>query len=106
MMKPNYKPLFVSFVKKQHKPLQLVIEDAVEEVCESPGIGEPKVGDLQGVWVHKFMHNRQQYLIAYRPPTDEEVRAGGVDIELLFIDFYQVGVHEDFYAALKKYLKS
>lgn len=105
-MKPNYKPPFESFVKKQHKPLQLAIEDAVEEVCESPDIGEPKSGDLQGILVHKFVHNRQQYLIAYRPPTDEELRANGVSIELLFIDFYQVGVHENFYTALKKYLKS
>lgn len=30
----------------------------------------------------------------------------GVDIELLVIDFYQAGTHENFYAALKKYLKS
>ena len=32
-MKPNYKPPFVRFVKKAHKPLQLAIEDAVEEIC-------------------------------------------------------------------------
>lgn len=105
-MKPNYKPPFKLFVKKQHKPLQLAIEDAVEEVCESPDIGEPKTGDLEGISVYKFMHNRQEYLIAYRPPKDEELRAEGVDIELLFIDFYKVGVHENFYIALKKYLKS
>lgn len=35
-MKPNYKPPFSRFVKKAHKPLQLAIEDAVEEVCENP----------------------------------------------------------------------
>jgi hypothetical protein len=43
---------------------------------------------------------------SYRPPADEELTADGVDIELLFIDFYQVGTHEHFYADLKKYLKS
>jgi hypothetical protein len=32
--------------------------------------------------------------------------ADGVNIEILFIDFSQVGSHENFYAALKKYLKS
>ncbi|MGK5026960.1 type II toxin-antitoxin system RelE/ParE family toxin [Janthinobacterium sp. RB2R34] len=105
-MKPNYKPLFVSFVKKQRKPLQLAIEDAVEEVCNTPAIGEAKTGDLQGIRVYKFVQNRQQYLIAYRPPTVEQLEANGADIELLFIDFYQVGVHENFYTALKKYLKS
>lgn len=105
-MKPNYKPPFNFFVKKQHKPLQLAIEDAVEVVCESPGSGEPKVGDLQGIWVHKFKFQNREYLIAYRPPTDEELKADGVDIELLLIDFYQVGTHENFYADLKNYLKS
>jgi hypothetical protein len=105
-MKPNYKPPFNSFVKKQHKPLQLAIEDAVEDVCATPEAGEPKVGDLQGIWVHKFKHQGRQYLIAYRPPSDDELKADGVDIELLFIDFYQVGTHENFYADLKNYLKS
>jgi hypothetical protein len=105
-MKPNYKPPFATFVKKQHKPFQLAIEDAVEDVCADPNIGEAKTGDLQGIWVCKFTHNRQQYLMAYRPPTDEELKAEGVDIELLFIDFYQMGTHENFYATLKKYLKS
>jgi hypothetical protein len=41
-MKRNYKPPFDFFVKKQHKPLQLVIEDAVDAVCENPKIGEAR----------------------------------------------------------------
>lgn len=105
-MKPNFKPPFKKFAKKQHKPLQLAIEDAVEDVCENSSIGEPKTKDLHGISVYKFTHNRQEYLIAYRPPTDEELMADGVEIELLYIDFYQVGTHENFYADLKKYLKS
>ncbi|TXC85528.1 type II toxin-antitoxin system RelE/ParE family toxin [Paraburkholderia azotifigens] len=105
-MKPNYKPPFVSFVKKQHKPLQLAIEDAVETICDDPDVGESKTGDLAGIWVYKFKHKRQEYLVAYRPPTDAEMKAEGVDVELLLIDFYQVGSHENFYATLKKYLKS
>lgn len=44
--------------------------------------------------------------MAYRPPEEVELKTGGVEIELLFIDFYQVGTHENFYASLKKYLKS
>ena len=105
-MKPNYKPPFATFVKKQRKPLQLVIEDAVEEVCTDPTIGEAKTGDLQGIWVYKFTHNRQQYLMAYRPASADELNREDVDIDLLFIDFYQIGTHENFYVSLKKYLKS
>lgn len=104
-MKPSYKPPFSKFVKKAHKPLQLAIEDAVDDVCENPEIGEAKVADLAGIWVYKFKFNRQEYLIAYRPPAAEEQRQG-VDVELLIIDFYQIGSHENFYDELKRYLKS
>ena len=104
-MKPNYKSPFSKFVKKAHKPLQLAIEDAVEEVCENPEVGEAKVGDLVGVWVYKFQFNPQEYFVAYRPPS-LEVRRQGVGVELLIIDFYQVGLHENFYDELNRYLKS
>ena len=98
-MKANYKPPFSRFVRKAHKPLQLAIEDAVEEICETPEIGEAKVGDLAGIRVYKFRFNRQEYLMAYRPP------AKNAPVEFLIIDFYQVGVHENFYDELKQYLR-
>jgi mRNA-degrading endonuclease RelE of RelBE toxin-antitoxin system len=105
-MQSNFKPPFKDFVKKQHKPTQLAIEDAVEDICDNPSIGKEKEGDLKGIWVYKFKHQKQQYLIAYLPPTKEEQEADGVQVELLVIDFYQVGSHENFYRDLKKYLKS
>lgn len=104
-MQANYKRPFVQYLKKAHKPLQLAIEDAVEDVCANPEMGEAKTGDLVGIWVYKMKFNRQEYLIAYRPPTDEQYRHG-LDIELLIVDFYQAGSHENFYADLKRYLKS
>jgi hypothetical protein len=104
-MTPNYKKPFSQFVKKAHKPLQLTIEDEVEVVCNNPEVGQAKVADLAGIWVHKFKFNRQEYLMAYRPPTEAQ-KAAGIDIELLLIDFYQVGSHENFYAELKMYLKA
>jgi hypothetical protein len=105
-MQRNYKPPFAKFVKKQPPPLQLAIEDAVEDVCTNPKIGEMKTGDLQGMRVLKFTHRKQEYLIAYRPPNDEELLRERVDVGLLQIDFYQAGTHENFYSDLKKYLKS
>jgi hypothetical protein len=77
----------------------------VTKLGENPAAGQAKVGDLAGIRVHKFRFNRQEYLIAYRPPTAGQL-AEGIDIELLLIDFYQVGAHENFYDALKKYLKA
>lgn len=98
-MKSNFKRPFAQYVKKAHKPLQLAIEDEVEVVCEAPQIGEAKVGDLAGIRVYKFRFNRQEYLIAYRAPNED------APLEFLIIDFYQVGVHENFYAELKQYLR-
>lgn len=103
-LKPNYKAPFSKFVKKAHKPLQLAIEDATEDICANPCIGEAKLGDLNGISVYKFSFNRQEYLVAYRPPL-QEAQDKGFDLEFLFIDFYQVGSHENFYDELKRYLK-
>ena len=77
----------------------------VEEICGNPDAGESKAGDLSGIWVYKFKFNRQEYLVAYRPPS-LEVRKQGVGVELLIIDFCQVGLHENFYDELKRYLKA
>jgi hypothetical protein len=98
-MEVNYKRPFAQYVKKAHKPLQLVIEDEVAVVCDTPEVGELKVGDLAGIRVHKFRFGRQEYLIAYRAPD------GDAPVEFLVIDFYQVGTHENFYAELKQYLR-
>jgi len=95
----SYKRPFAQFVKKAHKPLQLAIEDAVEMVRDSPEIGEMKVGNLAGIRVYKFRFSRQEYLMAYRPLRN------GLQLEILVIDFYQVGSHENFYEDLKKYLR-
>lgn len=94
-----YRRPFVQFVKKAHKPLQLAIEDAVENVCAGPLLGELKSGDLARIRVYKFKFNRQEYLIAYE--TIEDAASGA----FLSITFYQVGAHEKFYETLKKYFK-
>lgn len=103
-MNRNYKSPFKLFVKKAHKPLQLAIEDEVDSVCENPAIGEPKKGDLAGILVHKFKFNRQEYLIAYRPPAENQIDNASL-LEFLVIDFYKVGTHENFYDELKRYLR-
>ncbi|MEO6920872.1 MAG: type II toxin-antitoxin system RelE/ParE family toxin [Collimonas sp.] len=104
---PNYEKPFSAFVKKQHKPFQAVMEDETLRVCGKPDIGEAKTSDLAGILVHKFKHKKQEYLIAYHVP----VRQTGSKIEqrspdFLFIDFYRLGAHENFYDDLKIYLKA
>jgi len=87
-----YKPPFRKFLKKQRRPLQLAIEDEIEKITNNPAMGELKVGDLQGCQLHKFIFQRQQFLIAYHRTESD-------------IIFYLIGTHENFYRDLKKYLK-
>lgn len=101
MYTKNYKQPFARFLKKQTKPFQAAIEDEVLSICRTPEIGELKQGDLAGVRVHKFKFNRQEYLIAYSYSPDSDNA-----IQILLIDFYQIGTHENFYSDLKQYLKS
>lgn len=98
-MQRSYQRPFAQYVKKANKTLQLVIEDNVEIICTSPEVGEEKRGDLKGIYVYKFRFHQQEYLIAYR----YKKKGGG--IELLWIDFYKVGSHENFYTELKKFLR-
>lgn len=103
-MRANFKLPFRQFVKKARRPLQLVIEDVVEDICADPDLGEAKVGDLAGISVYKFRFNQQEYLLAYRPPVKTK-RGLEITVEFLVIDFYQVGPHKKFYEKLKRYLK-
>ena len=63
--------------------------NAVREVVANPAIGEQKKGDLSGVFVYKFLLNRQQMLLAYE--WDPRTRV------LLLL-----GSHENFYRDLRR----
>lgn len=104
-MNTSFKRPFSQYVKKSRRPLQLAIEDAVEEVCVTPDIGESKQGDLGGIRVYKFRFQRQEYLLAYRL-TPGEQSYNGEKLEELMIDFYQIGTHENFYDELKRFIRS
>jgi hypothetical protein len=87
-----YKSPFKKFVKKQNRVFQLVIEDEAEKIRDNPDIGDVKKGDLTGFLVHKFVFQKQEYLIAYTSEKD-------------CIIYYMIGTHENFYRELKRYRK-
>ncbi|MFZ4379018.1 MAG: type II toxin-antitoxin system RelE/ParE family toxin [Polynucleobacter sp.] len=97
-MKIYYKRPFAQFVKKSRKPLQLVIEDKVILVCKNPELGKQKLGDLHDLFIYKFRFNSQEYLMAYKYGLNEN------NLEILWIDFYKIGCHENFYSELKKFI--
>ncbi len=81
--------VFSRAYKKLHKNQKVDVDDAVESIIKSPDIGEPKRGDLAGVYVYKFKSNSQLMLLAYE--YDPETRM------LLLL-----GSHENFYRDLKR----
>ena len=98
-MRTTFRKAFAQFVKKASKPLQLVIELRVAEVCNNPRIGQQKHGDLQGVFVYKFRFNKQEYLMAYQFDHFKGIS------EITWIEFSQIGPHENFYTQLKKSIR-
>ena len=98
-MRTTFKKAFAQFVKKASKPLQLTIEIRVAEVCNNPRIGQQKLGDLQEIFVYKFRFNAQEYLMAYK--FDHFADA----LNITWIEFCQIGTHENFYTQLKKSIR-
>jgi len=79
---------FLRAYKKLHNNQKDAVDQAVADIVLNPVIGEPKKGDLAGVYVHKFKCVRQLFLLAYE--FDPATRT------LLL-----VGSHENFYRNLK-----
>ena len=82
----------IKFKKKSNKKFQLVIDEQIKKIIDNPTIGEIKKGDLAGISVYKFKHNRQLYLLSYE-----------LKINTLYL--YTIGTHENYYKSLKKILK-
>ena len=82
-------PAFKRAYKKLSAAHRAVVDEAVRTIVADPAAGEPKKGDLAGVYVHKFPLNRQHMLLAYE--WDPKMR-------LLLL----LGSHENFYRNLKR----
>ncbi len=80
---------FARAYKKLHQNQKQDVDDAVALIVKNPDIGEPKRGDLAGVYVYKFKSQNQQMLLAYE--YDPKTR-------LLLL----LGSHENFYRDLKR----
>lgn len=83
-------PTFSKFVKKIPVNQKRILDKAVKAIVATPAIGQEKVGDLSGVFIHKFRVQDQTWLLAYR-------QLSHVSIKLIM-----VGPHENFYRDIKK----
>lgn len=83
---------FKKVYKKLHQNQRAAVNEEIKKIIENPEIGVEKVGDLKGIFVHKFNIFNQQYLLAYS--FDEKT-----------ITLIMLGVHENFYRSVKNILK-
>lgn len=82
-------PAFKQAYKKMQDNQKKEINKAVETIKENPKLGDEKKGDLAGVFVYKFSCVNQQMLLAYEYNPKTRI-------------LLAVGVHENFYRALKR----
>jgi mRNA interferase RelE/StbE len=85
-------PSFRRKAKKLSKSEKKILDEEVRIIWKDPEVGQLKLGDLQGVRVHKFRMNKQQVLLGYEVFEDE----------ILLLTF---GSHENYYRDLKNYRK-
>ncbi len=83
-------PTFARQIKKLHKNQKSSLDKALRQLVEDPNLGDAKRADLEGIFVLKFMVNREKWLLAYRQNSEDSLK-------LLL-----VGPHENFYRELKK----
>ena len=83
-------PSFERAIKKLHTNQKRSLDKAVKAIASKPELGDPKVGDLDGIYVYKFKLVDKQWLLAYRVASDKKLK-------LLLI-----GPHENFYRDLKR----
>jgi mRNA interferase RelE/StbE len=97
MLPVIYLPAFENYIKKiKDKVLKEKIRDAINEIRENPNIGEAKKGDLSGIFCYDIYYQKTNYEIAYYLYHQED---GSVVVIMM------AGTRENFYEALKRYMK-
>lgn len=90
-------PPAARFLKKlKGKPLKAAFQKAVDEILKDPYMGEPKTGDLSGVFCYDIYYNKTNYELAYTI-----IEEGDLTVVVIL-----AGTHENFYKELKRYMKN
>ena len=83
------------FKKIKEKQLTKAYKEALQKISKDPYIGQPKRGDLSGIYGYDVKYQGTNYEITY---TINEVHGKKVIVLL-------AGTRENFYKQLKKYIK-
>ena len=97
MLEVRFLPPASKYLKKiKDKKLKTLYKNAIDKICEDYTIGEPKTGDLNGVYGYDIYYNKTNYELAY---TIEHV---GEEIIVIIM----AGTRENFYEQLKRYMNN
>jgi mRNA-degrading endonuclease RelE of RelBE toxin-antitoxin system len=89
-------PPAARYLKKlKEKPLKDKFQAVIDQLLLDPYLGEPKTGDLRGVYCCDIFYNKINYELAYTIIEEEE--------ETVVVIL--AGTRENFYEELKRYMK-
>ncbi|MDD2558443.1 MAG: type II toxin-antitoxin system RelE/ParE family toxin [Desulfuromonadaceae bacterium] len=89
MLKVVQTRTFAKYKKKLHQNQLNELDAAIQKILQNPESGEPKKGDLLGVYVYKCKITKQLFQIAYQ--FDEST-----------LTLLMLAQHENFYRGVKK----
>lgn len=96
MTEVRFLPPAAKFIKKlKDQKLKILYQEAVDKIREDHTVGEPKTGDLSGVYGYDIYYNKTNYELAYTV----EYLADKVIVVIM------AGTRENFYDQLKQYMK-
>lgn len=89
-------PPAANFLKKiKEKPLKSAFQKAIDDIIQNPYSGDPKTGDLSGVYCFDVFYNKTNYEIAYTIIEENDKT----------VVVIPAGTRENFYKELKRYMK-
>ena len=96
MVKLVILPPAARYLKKlKEKTLREKFQSAIDQLILDPYYGEPKTGDLSGIYCCDILHNKTNYELAYTI-----IEEGGETVVVIL-----VGARENFYEELKRHMK-
>lgn len=92
----RFLPPAAKFLKKlKDKKLKSLYQETIDKIREDHTIGEPKTGDLSGIYGYDILYNKTNYELAYTVEYEEDK----------IIVIIMAGTRENFYDELKRYMK-
>jgi len=89
-------PPAARYLKKlKEKPLKDKFRAVIDQIQLDPYFGEPKTGDLSGIYCCDIFHNKTNYELAYTIIEEDD--------ETVVVIL--AGTRENFYAELKRYMQ-